>query len=381
MRLTQLRLHHFRSYSQVALLPPEGLTVFVGENGAGKTNLLEAIHLCCLGKSHRTSDDQDMIRIGSDTAAVHATVQRSGRVDEVGVRLYRQQKQKKLIYVGGKTVSRLGELMGHMTCVMFSPEDLDIVKGSPQLRRRFVDMLMAQSVPGYFYALQHFNAVLKQRNALLKMIARDERQKGQLPDWDEQLSTAAVPLVRARAQAAQRLNELSAGHYAYIGGREDEKLSIAYQSSLAQSSDIKADYLKMLSNSALDDMRRMSTAYGPHRDDLMIRLSGQELRSFGSQGQIRTAVLAMRLSQIDMLTQAQGEPPLLLLDDVLSELDAGRRARLLSGLQHVQTLLTCTELSEAQQLNPACVLKVSGGQITQNDSVQAAGGNGHAPLR
>ena len=366
MRLTQLRLHHFRSYSQVALLPPDGLTVFVGENGAGKTNLLEAIHLCCLGRSHRTTNDQDMIQIGSDTAAVHATVQRNGRTDEVGVRLYRNQKQKKLIYVGGKTVPRLGELMGHMTCVMFSPEDLDIVKGSPQLRRRFVDMLMAQSVPGYFYALQHYNAVLKQRNALLKIICRDDRYKNQLFDWDEQLSAAAVPLVRTRAQASARLAELSAGHYAHISGRGEEKLSIRYLSSLSESVDIKADYLRLLQQSASDDLRRLSTSFGPHRDDLLIGLSGEDLRSFGSQGQIRTAALAMRLAQIDILTQAQGgEPPLLLLDDVLSELDGGRRARLLSGLAHVQTLLTCTELSEARQLDPACVLRVANGQITQ----------------
>ena len=366
MRLIQLRLHRFRSYSQVALLPPAGLTVFVGENGAGKTNLLEAVHLCCLGRSHRTSDDQDMIKTGSDTAAVHATVQRNGRIDEVGVRLFRNQKQKKLIYVGGKTVPRLGELMGHMTCVMFSPEDLEIIKGAPQLRRRFVDMLMAQSVPGYFYALQRYNTVLKQRNALLKMIFKDERNRSQLTDWDEQLAAAAAPLVRARAQAAQRLAELSKDYYAYIGGRADEQLSIRYQSTLAGSEDIKVDFLALLRQSAPDDLRRMSTSYGPHRDDLVINLSGEELRSYGSQGQIRTAALAMRLSQIDMLTRAQGgEPPLLLLDDVLSELDEGRQARLLAGLRHVQTLLTCTELSQAKELTPACVLKVEGGQITQ----------------
>ncbi len=369
MRLTQLRLHRFRSYSQVALLPPEGLTVFVGENGAGKTNLLEAVHLCCLGRSHRTSDDQDMIQHGAETAAVHATVQRNGRTDEVGVRLFRSQKQKKLVYAGGKVVPRLGELMGHMTCVMFSPEDLEIIKGAPQLRRRFVDMLMAQSIPGYFYALQHYNAVLKQRNALLKLIGRDAHNRGQLSDWDEQLSSAAVPLVRARCEAVRRLDELSQKHYAFIGGRPQESLSVRYQSSLAESDDIQADFLRLLGQSSEDDLRRQSTGFGPHRDDLLISLSGQELRSFGSQGQIRTAVLAMRLSQIDMLTQAQGgEPPLLLLDDVLSELDLGRRTRLLSGLQHVQTLLTCTELSEAQELKPACVLRVADGQIREQTS-------------
>ncbi|NLC32314.1 MAG: DNA replication/repair protein RecF [Clostridiales bacterium] len=366
MYLKQLRLHQFRSYSQLAIMPPKGLTVFVGENGAGKTNLLEAIHLCCLGRSHRTSDDQDMIKIGETTAAVHATVSREGREDDVGVRLFRAQKQKKIIYVGGKTVLRIGELMGHMTCVMFSPEDMDIIKGSPQLRRRFIDMLLAQSLSGYFYALQHYNAVLKQRNALLKMMARDEQDKVQLFAWDDQLSSAAVPLVRARREAVEKLAQLSAEHYSFISGRPEEMLGITYRSILADSTDIKQDFQKLLEQSRNEDMRRLSTFYGPHRDELILTLSGEELRSFGSQGQIRSAVLAMRLSQIDILTKAQGEPPLLLLDDVLSELDSSRRSRLLSGISHVQTMLTCTEINDVHGLNPACILKVQAGQISQS---------------
>ena len=367
MQLKQLRLHRFRSYAQLALMPPAGLTVFVGENGAGKTNLLEAVHLCCLGRSHRTSNDQDMIQVGADTAAVHATVQRGPLTDEVGVRLFQQQRQKKLIYVGGKTVPRIGELMGHMTCVMFSPEDLDIIKGGPQLRRRFVDMMLSQCLPGYFYALQHYNAVLKQRNALLKMIARDGADARQLGVWDEQLAGASPALVRARRQAAARLGELAGQHYAYIGGRPEETLAVRYQGNLADSEDIAKDHLQLLSRSREDDLRRLTTAHGPHRDDLLFNLSGQELRSFGSQGQIRTAVLSLRLAEIDILTQAQGDAPLLLLDDVLSELDLGRRARLLSGLQHVQTLLTCTDLGEVEHLSPSCVLRVQNGEILQSN--------------
>ncbi len=365
MRLTQLRLHNFRSYGQLALMPPPGLTVFVGENGAGKTNLLEAIHLCCLGRSHRTTNDQDMIRTGSDTCAVHATVQRQGRLDEVGVRLYQQQRQRKLIYVGGKVVHRIGELMGHMTCVMFSPEDVEILKGGPQLRRRFLDMLLSQCLPAYFYSLQQYNAVLKQRNALLRAIAREGVSADQLPVWEEQLAVAAQPLVRARKQAVERLGELSRKHYAYISGRDQEQLALTYVSQLSQSEDIKADMMNRLRQSRQDDIRRQVTSTGPHRDDIQCTLSGQEIRSFGSQGQIRTAVLSMRLSEIDILSQAQGEPPLLLLDDVMSELDPGRRLRLIMGLHHMQTLLTCADVQEVKNLSPSCILKVQNGQITQ----------------
>lgn len=364
MRLTQLRLHNFRSYGQLKLLPPQGLTVFVGENGAGKTNLLEAIHLCCLGRSHRTSVDQEMIRLGAETCAVHATVQRSGRVDDVGVRLFQQQRRNKLIYVGGKIVPRIGELMGHMTCVMFSPEDLEIIKGGPQLRRRFMDMLLSQCVPSYFYALQRYNAALKQRNALLRAVNRFGADSASLPDWEEQLAQAAVPILRERAGAISRLNALAKEHYASISGVSGEVLEIAYKTQI-EDADTADTLRRLLENQRAEDIRRMSTGVGPHRDDLIISLSGRELPAFGSQGQIRTAVLAMRLSEIDILTQAQGEAPLLLLDDVLSELDQSRRGRLIAGLEHVQTLITCTDLAEVDQLNPACVLHVRGGTIVE----------------
>jgi DNA replication and repair protein RecF len=365
MQLTQLRLHNFRSYPQVTLLPPEGVTILVGDNGAGKTNLLEAIHLCCLGRSHRTSTDQDMIRLGQETCGVHAKVQRQNGVDEVGVRLFQQQKQKKLIYVNGKTVTRIGELMGHMTCVMFSPEDVDIIKGSPLGRRRFLDMLLSQCLPAYFYALQHYNNILKQRNALLRSIAKEGGDPAQMPAWDEQLASACVPLVRARQQAVARLNELAQAHYAYVSGKEDERLQLRYRGSLQDSVTPQTDLQAMLRSSLPDDLRRLTSSCGPHRDDLLISLNGGEIRSYGSQGQIRTAVLAMRLAEIDILTKAQGEAPLLLLDDVLSELDIGRRSRLIMHLQRVQTLITCTDLADVERVRAACVLRVQDGQISQ----------------
>ena len=365
MHLTQLRLHDFRSYRQLRLLPPTGMTVFVGENGAGKTNLLEAVHLCCLGRSHRTSVDQEMIRLGADTCAVHATVARQARKDEVGVRLYQQQRRRKLVYVDGKTVSRLGDLMGHMTCVMFSPEDLDIVKGGPQMRRRLLDMLLSQCMPSYFYALQRYNQALRQRNALLRLIARGEADTGSLLEWEQQLAAAAVPIVKARRQAVLRMHQLAQGHYALISGQPEEVLALDYRGHCAQEEDIEGAMGEQLLRGRKDDVRRQSTTVGPHRDDVLLTLAGRELRAFGSQGQIRTAVLAMRLSEIDILTDAQGEPPILLLDDVLSELDLGRRQRLIGGLRHVQTLITCTDIDDVKELDPSCVLRVKDGMIAQ----------------
>lgn len=359
-----LRLKDFRSYPQLSLPLPPGITALTGENGAGKTNVLEAIHLCCLGRSHRTSVDRDMIRAGEETCAVHARVERADRCHEVGVRLYAQARRRKLIYVNGKTVSRLGELMGHMTCVMFSPEDLDIVKGQPQERRRFLDMMLSQCQPAYFYSLQTYMTVLKQRNALLRAIGKNMGDARQLPAWDEQLALAAAPVVQARRQAVMQLDALSRGHYAHIGGRKEEVLALAYQGTLQSSTDLVADMALALKDSRPEDIRRQTTSVGPHRDDIAVTLSGQDIRVFGSQGQARTAILSMRLSQIEVLEQAQGETPLLLLDDVLSELDMSRRSRLLQRLNRVQTLLTTTDINDLGGVSPAQVLHVTSGRIT-----------------
>ncbi len=360
MRIRGLRLHHFRSYSQVLLTPPEGVTVLVGENGAGKTNLLEAVHLCCLGRSHRTSFDKEMIAQGQETSAVQLTVERNDGKHEVGVRLFENARKKKVIYVNGKTAGKMGELMGHATCVIFSPEDLALVKEGPQARRRFLDMLLSQQQRSYFYALQTYMGVLKQRNALLK--SGDMRQ---LPAWDEQLALASAPVVRLRRDACQRLNEWAKQHYLFIGGREEETFSLQYESALSQAADPAERMLQGLQASREEDMRRQYTTFGPHRDDLDLKLCQMPMKAFASQGQMRTAALSMKLAAFDLLTASQGEAPLLLLDDVLSELDPERRRRLISRIGQAQALLTCTDPGDFIGAKPACVLHVKHGTITE----------------
>lgn len=360
MRITSLRLHDFRSYKQVLLRPPQGVTVLVGQNGAGKTNLLEAVHLCCLGKSHRTSFDKDMIRTGCETAAVQLSVERRDGEHQVGVRLYENQRRRKLLYLNGKTASRMGELMGHATCVIFSPEDLTLVRGGPADRRRFVDMLLCQRQSAYFYALQSYQTALKQRNALLK--SGDLRQ---LSVWDEELSKAAVSVVRMRQEIAEHMNTRARGHYAFISGQRQELFSITYQGHLKGSKDVMKDMMSGLGACREEDMRRQTTVFGPHRDELQLKLAGEDMKAFASQGQVRTAALSLKLSAFDMLEESQNEPPLLLLDDVLSELDPDRRRRLLSRISHVQTLLTCTDLSDLTGATPDCVLRVKDGELLE----------------
>lgn len=358
--MTSLRLRDFRGYRQVLLTPPEGVTVLVGENGAGKTNLLEAVHLCCLGRSHRTANDREMIRQGQETAAVQLTVERRDGRHEVGVRLFENARRRKIVFVNGKTAPRMGELMGHATCVIFSPEDLALVKDGPQARRRFLDMLLSQQQRAYFYALQTYMNALKQRNALLK-----QGDTGQLPAWDQQLAAAAEPVVRLRRETAEQLSARARVHYHYISGRDEEVFSMKYTGALADSGAIAQDMLRGLQATREEELRRQVTVFGPHRDEIDLALSGAGLRAFGSQGQMRTAALSMKLAAFDLLEAAQGEPPLLLLDDVLSELDPERRRRLIARIGRAQALLTCTDQGDFIGARPSCVLKVENGEISQ----------------
>ena len=368
MFIQSLRLHDFRSYHEVTLTPPRGTTVLAGENGTGKTNLLEAVHLCCLGRSHRTANDREMIRNGADTCAVQIRVQRSDGVDTVGVRLFEpSDKRRKVLHINGKNAVRTGELMGHVTCVMFSPEDIELMRGAPQGRRRFLDMLLSQSGAGYYYALQTYNSALKQRNALLHAIARGEASGDQLEVWDEQLCTSAVPVVRARQYAAEALCRLAREHYARIGGRDQEVFGLRYMGTLSESADPSRDLHRILNERREEDLRRVTTTAGPHRDDLLLTLAEQDMRAYASQGQMRTAVLALRLSEVALLTERMGETPLLLLDDVLSELDGGRRGRLLECISGIQTLLTCTDPEDLAGAHSDAVLRVRPGTITPEE--------------
>lgn len=363
MQLLKLRVHNFRNYKQLSLSPHQGVTVFVGGNGAGKTNILEAVHLCCTAKSHRTNSDKDMINIGATSAAVHARVSRKHTQDEVGIRLFSNIKSKKIIYVNGKTVPKIGELIGHINCVMFSPEDLDIIKGGPQNRRKYIDILFSQCSPSYFFALQHYNNILKQRNAMLKLIAIKKEAQA-LDVWDEQLAGACKTIVDMRKKFMEKIKGYATQNYAYISDKETEFFQVELFGKLYEAADPSAHLLEMLHRTREEDIRKLSTSHGPHRDDLMLLLCGREMKGFASQGQIRTATLALKLSEIELLNEIHDEMPILLLDDVLNELDAIRRLRLLSRIKDAQTLITSTDLNDISESMLDCVLSVKDGELS-----------------
>ena len=360
MHFSRIRLQQFRNYAALDLKPHPGITVLYGPNGSGKTNLLEAMHLLSLGRSHRTAQDREMISAGADHAVVHGETRRLDGGHDLEVRLYPHEKPHKRVLLYGKPAQRIGDMMGHATVVMFSPEDIRIVRDGPAARRRFVDMQLSQIRPSYLKALKTYLAVLESRNALLKQHKLFGVQDfgTQLDTWDEQLAAASVPLTRARRWFLDALSRSAAMQYAAISENEQEPFALAYTGPLAQSGDPMHTMLEGLHRARREDMQRMYTTFGPHRDDVALLLCGRDLRAYGSQGQLRTAVLSMKLGEIRLIADEMGEPPALLLDDVFSELDLKRRNALLKSTEGVQTLLSCTDKADAAGAKADVFLRV-----------------------
>ena len=363
MRVKSIKLQNFRNYESAVITPDAGVTVFTGQNAQGKTNIIEALHLCCLGRSHRTPRDEELIRWGCESAQVKTeTLQRDGTHD-VSILLARRAKRKKTVRIGSRQAERIGELLGHVCGVLFAPEDLQIVKSGPAERRRFIDMELSQLRPSYFYALQRCVRALNQRNALLKEIARDGSLVRTLDMWDEQLASCGGEIVRNRREAVLALAQMAkSAHSALTGGREE--LSIRYVSQAAEAENPEMALLERLHAARGEDLRRMTTTVGVHRDDLHIAIDGKEARTFGSQGQQRSAVLSLKLAELELAEKERGEAPILMLDDVMSELDPTRRRQLLERIDRVQTFVTCTDVSDLAGARQGVVYHVENGHLT-----------------
>ena len=362
MRVQSLSLKNFRNYEQASITPDSGVTVFTGPNAQGKTNILEALHLCCLGRSHRTARDEELIRWGADSARVQILTQQLDGTHEVTILLSRTQKKKKLVRIGARQAERIGELFGHVCGVLFSPEDLSIVKDGPAERRRFLDLQLSQLRPQYFYSLQRAVRTLNQRNALLKEIARHPSLLPTLDMWDEQLARVGADIAQNRREAIAFLDgEARRAHASLTDGREE--LRLWYISQTVDAPDAAEQLLGRLRAARSEDLRRMTTTVGIHRDDMGVTINGKEARTFASQGQQRSAVLSLKLAQLEMAARETGEAPILMLDDVMSELDPQRRRQLIERIDRVQTFVTCTDLSDLAGARQGTVYHVENGTL------------------
>ena len=349
MIIEKLTLRNFRNYEETVLTPHEGVNLFFGANGSGKTNLLEAIHYCALGKSHRITGDQSAVRIGESFAVCSVSVRSGGVKRELSVRLVPNEAAKKVILLDQKQIRRFSDMMGCLQCVIFSPEDLGLIREGPSVRRRYLDMMISQVNRGYFIALQQYRAGLEQRNAVLKNMRADPRQNaGLLEVFEQAMASPAAVIVEERKRVVEMLSSLAAETYRGISGREEEAFQASYHSAFRESENVQEDFIRVMRENREEDLRLGVTSAGPHRDDLNLSLNRKNMKVYASQGQIRTAALSLKLAQMKALRQMSGEPPVLLLDDVMSELDKERRMRLVREISDYQTFITCTDESDLE---------------------------------
>ena len=359
MRITGAKLNHFRNYAACEFAPCPGVNVLLGDNGQGKTNLLEALYLCCTGRSHRTRQDRELICWDADFASVQVRAEKNDGSHEVEVILPAMGKRK--IKIAGREAARSGELMGHITGVLFSPEDLRTVKDGPAERRRMVDMTLSQLRPAYYYALQRYNRALKQRNEALRAMAANASLIATLDLWDEQLAAAGAELMRHRRAYIEKLSGAAEETYREIAGGS-EQLRVRYAPSVTAGDDVQSN-LDALFGARETDLRRLTTSVGAHRDEVLLTVEGREVRAYGSQGQQRTAALSLRLSELSVMRDELGEWPVLMLDDVMSELDPSRRRQLIARLEGIQTIVTCTDRDDLAGATIGAAWRVYGAEL------------------
>lgn len=347
MIIDTIKLRDFRNYGEMEIHPHPGVNILFGQNGSGKTNLLEAIHYSALGRSHRTSQDKEVVRKGADMGAIGVQLRKNGVRMDIQVKLTPDEGRKKAIYVDRKRANRLSDLMGHVQCVIFSPEDLQLVKEGPSLRRRYLDMMISQLSPGYFTALQQYKKALDQRNAMLRDAKRGARLDQAMMDaFEEAMAQQCAVIVPLRRRMVTRTARIAEEKYEIISGRQQEKFRMNYVCCIPENHDEAAYTLDALRKGRQEDMFRGGTGFGIHREDIGLTLNGRDMKVFASQGQIRTAALSMKLAQLVVFKQETGEAPVLLLDDVMSELDMTRRTHLLEEINGIQTFITCTDESD-----------------------------------
>jgi len=340
MHIHRVTLQNFRNISAVDLELTCGINILYGENAQGKTNFLESVYFCATGRSHRGTRDRDLIMISEKEAGIRVVTrtQDGGMADEIRMNITKDGKSSTINQL---PVKKLGELYGRLSVVIFSPEDLSLVKAGPQNRRRFLDMELCHLYPVYYHNLRMYYKVLKQRNNLLKGLNRDKSLIETLDLWDYQLVEYGNKIIGLRRIFIERLGRVAAkNQHSITCGRED--LEIIYRNHTDED-----DFLRKLIKHRDGDVLRGLTSVGVHKDDIEFRVNGEDGRVFASQGQQRTAALAVKLAVVELARNEKGHPPVLLLDDVLSELDKGRQNYLLNNIDGLQTIITLTGAESA----------------------------------
>jgi len=359
MYIKKLQMLNYRNYKSLDINLGKNVNVFMGDNAQGKTNILEAIYYCAFAKSHRTSKDKELINWESNSAYLSLLVGRD-RLDKL-IDINILKDGKKAIKINKVKVSKIGELFGSFNVVMFSPEDLKIIKDSPGIRRKFIDMELCQLNSRYYYNLVQYNKILNERNVLLKNRHLDIDV---LDVYDIQLSEYGNNIIKDRIKYIKKLNFYGEGIHNDISSGK-EKIEFQYITGIKNLENIESEFYDLLKKNRKKDIEKGITTIGPHRDDFTVSLNGIDAKSFGSQGQQRSAVLTIKFSSLKIIKELTGEFPILLLDDVLSELDFNRKRYILASIGQIQTVITCTGIEDLTNYldNRSKVFKVKDGVI------------------
>ena len=335
MYIKNIKLNNFRNYSNQEIQLDKGINIFFGDNAQGKTNILESIFLCAIGKSFRAKKEKELIKIDEEKATVEVEFEKIDRDGKIKIEL----SNKKDVFINGIKKNKVSEILGNINIVMFSPDDIEILKSGPAKRRRFLNILISQLRPQYVYYLNMYIKTIEQRNNYLRQIKElNNPTKEMLKIWDEKLAEYASYVFNYRNEFVEKIKNKIATIHRNIT-EDKEEIKIKYISDCLD----KEKYIEELEKNWEQDILRGYTTKGVHRDDIYIYINGKQVNIYGSQGQNRTVILSLKLSELEIIYDEIGEYPILLLDDFMSELDSKRRENFLKSISNAQILITCTD--------------------------------------
>ena len=357
MLITNLKIKNFRNYEELNLNFDKKINIFYGNNAQGKTNIIEAIFLCAIGKSFRTSKDKELIKFNENFLNIEINYEKSDRNGKIKIDI----SEKKEIFLNGIKSKKLSELIGKINVVLFTPDDINILKEGPKMRRRFLDIMISQLRPNYIYCLNMYQKTLEQRNMYLKQIKFENKNQEMLDIWDLKLSEYGEKIYSYRKEFIEKIkNKINIIHKKITNNNEEIK--IEYISDFST----KEKFYSSLKQNKNIDIMRGATTKGIHKDDFNIYLNDKNVSVYGSQGQNRTAILSLKMSELQVIKDEINENPILLLDDFMSELDEERRNNFLNNIGDTQVFVTCTDILNLNNTE-SDIFNVKNGKIIKNN--------------
>lgn len=357
MLITNIKLKNFRNYKELNLELENGINVFYGDNAQGKTNIIESIYLSAIGKSFRTNKDNELINFNENFAEININYSKIDRNGNIKIDI----NDKKNIYLNGIKLKKLSELLGNINIVIFTPEDINILKDGPASRRKFLDIMIGQLRPNYIHILNNYNKILEQRNNYLKQIKYENKSEDLLEIWDIKLAEYGEKIYNYRNEFFEKLkNKIQKIHKEIT--EEKELIKLEYISNCEN----KKNFLNLLEKNKKIDIIKGYTSKGIHRDDFMVYINDTLVNVYGSQGQHRTAMLSLKKAELEVIKDEIGEYPILLLDDFMSELDEKRRNNFLENIENMQVIITCTDKIKNNNINYK-INNVINGKINTNE--------------